>query len=176
MNRIFLFTDVSINPKLKMGFGAYLIIPESDLNGNSSKAIKDDVKVQKFESTSSTKLEIETLLWALDELGKKCKIKSLYRNLVIYTDSQCIAGLLKRRNKLEYCGFKSSRTGNELNHAFFYHAFYIFSDRLKFEVIKLKGHSKLSSKEISHKIFSLVDKGARKALRDYLVLFKSRLT
>ena len=42
-----------------------------------------------------------------------------------------------------------------------------FSDRLKFEIIKLKGHSRSITKDIIHKIFSNVDRGSRKALRDY---------
>lgn len=172
MNRILLFTDISTNPKLKIGFGAYLVIPESDLNENSSDIVKEEAKVRKFESTSSTKLEIETLLWALEELEKYPKEIALYCNLTIYTDSQCIVGLLNRRNRLEYYGFKSSRTKKELNHAVLYQRFYSFSDRLKFEVVKLKGHSKSAEKDILHKIFSNVDKGARKALREYLDLNK----
>ena len=168
MSRIFLFTDVSIDPKLKIGFGSRLIFRESDLNENSHNFIENKVKVQKFESTSSTKLEVETLLWALEELDKKITIKDLYSNLTIYTDSQCIVGLLNRRNRLEYSGFKSSRTKKEFSHAILYRRFYGFSDRLKFEVVKLKGHSKSAAKDILHKIFSKVDKAARKALRKYL--------
>ncbi|MDD5773657.1 MAG: ribonuclease H [bacterium] len=168
MSKIALFTDVSIDPKSKIGFGAYLVIPESDLSENSFDTIKDEVKVRKFESTSSTKLEIETVLWALEELEKSYKIKDIECNLLIYTDSQCIDGLLNRRNRLEYFGFKSSRTKNELHHAILYRKFYDLSDRIKFEIVKLKGHSKVVSKDLLHKIFSNVDKGARKALREYL--------
>jgi ribonuclease HI len=168
MSRIALFTDVSINTNLKIGFGAYLMIPESYLKENSYDLIKKEVKLKKFESTSSTKLEIEALLWSLEELEKSHKEKDLYCNLTIYTDSQCIAGLSGRRTKLERYEFKSSKTNNELNNALLYRRFYRVSDRLKFEIIKLRGHSKSIIKDPLHKIFLNVDKGSRKALRAYL--------
>ena len=168
MSRIAVFTDVSINTNLKIGFGAYLIIPESDLKENSYDLIKKKVKLKKFESISSAKLEIEALLWSLEELEKNHKEIDLYCNVTIYTDSQCIAGLSGRRTKLERSEFKSSKTNQELNNALLYRRFYRFSDRLKFEIIKLKGHSKSIIKDTIHKMFSNVDKGSRKALRAYL--------
>ncbi|WAC07048.1 MAG: ribonuclease H [Thermodesulfobacteriota bacterium] len=168
MSRIALFTDVSINTNLKIGFGAYLIIPESYLKEKLYDLNKKEVKLKKFESTSSTKLEIETLLWSLEELEKSHKEIALYGNVTIYTDSQCIAGLSGRRTKLERSEFKSSKTNKELNNALLYRRFYRFSDRLKFEIIKLKGHSTSIIKDKIHKMFSTVDKGSRKALRAYL--------
>jgi ribonuclease HI len=107
-------------------------------------------------------------LWSLEELEKSHKEKDLYCNLTIYTDSQCIAGLSGRRTKLERSEFKSLKTNKELNNASLYRRFYRFSDRLKFEIVKLKGHSKSMIKDKIHKIFSTVDKGSRKALRAYL--------
>jgi ribonuclease HI len=168
MSRIALFTDVSVNTNFKIGFGAYLIIPESYLKEDGYDLIKKEVKFRKFESTSSTKLEIETLLWSLEELEKSHKEKDLYCNVTIYTDSQCVAGLSGRRTKLECSEFKSSKTNKALNHALLYRSFYRFSDRLKFEIIKLKGHSKSIIKDKIHKMFSTVDKESRKALRAYL--------
>ena len=168
MSRIALFTDVSINKSLKIGFGAYLMIPKSYLKENSYESIKKEVKLKKFELTSSTRLEIEALLWSLEELEKNHKEKDLYRNVTIYKDSQCIAGLSGRRTKLERAEFKRSKTNSILNNALLYRRFYRFSDRLKFEIIKLKGHSKSIIKDTIHKVFSQVDKGSRKALRAYL--------
>ena len=168
MSRIALFTDGSINTNLKIGFGAYLLVPESYLEETSCDVMKKEVKVKKFESTSSTKLEIETLLWALEELEKSHKEIDLYCKVTLYTDSQCIACLSGRRTKLERSKFKSSKTNNELNNALLYRKFYRCSDRLKFEIIKLKGHSKSHLKDTLHKVFFQVDKASRKALRAYL--------
>ena len=174
MNKLALFTDISIDTKLKMGWGAYLVIPELHFNGVSNELIKKMIKVRKFESTSSTKAEVETLLWALEELEKNHKGIELYSNLTIYTDSQCIAGLLGRRHRLEATKFKSLKTNKELNNALLYSRFYYYSDKLKFKVIKLKGHLKSTKKDKLHRIFSNVDKVCRKALRIYLDNDKSR--
>ncbi|NOY71664.1 MAG: ribonuclease H, partial [Gammaproteobacteria bacterium] len=58
------FTDGSVNPQLKVGYGAYLLV--SDLS-TSIASLKYTVKVKRFEQTSSTKLELQTLLWSLSE-------------------------------------------------------------------------------------------------------------
>ena len=173
MGRMALFTDVSVDKDLNIGSGAYLLVPESYLQETSCEVIKKEVKVKKFESASSTKLEIETLLWALEKLEKSHGKIDLYGKVTLYTDSQCIAGLSGRRSKLERTEFKSSKTNNELNNAWLYRRFYCVSDRLKFEIIKLKGHSKSHLKNSPHKVFSQVDKASRKALRAYLEKHKA---
>ncbi len=72
-----LFTDASVNPQSKIGYGAYLAVPPELFPFES---LKMRVKVKKFNQTSSTKLELQTLLWALTSIqnfGKK--ISGLYR-------------------------------------------------------------------------------------------------
>ena len=68
MNRLFLFTDGSVNVHTNIGFGACLSIAEDRLSGIDLKSL---VKVKRFEDTSSTKLELQTLLWALTEIEDK---------------------------------------------------------------------------------------------------------
>jgi len=168
MNTIYLFTDVSLSPKLKFGFGAYLLLDETSFNVTEINSLRKNVKLRKFESTSSTKLEICTLLWALDDLRKivtetpKSEFKSK-----IYTDSQCITGLQHRRTKLEKSNYISSKN-RELNNAAQYKKFYFYQDMLKFDVIKVKGHSKSFTKDRIHQIFAIVDTESRKKLKAYL--------
>ena len=64
--QIYLFTDGSVNPQSGIGFGAYLLL--EDIKTSSFKA-EDKIKIKKFENTSSTKLELETFLWALNDLN-----------------------------------------------------------------------------------------------------------
>ncbi|MFV2055315.1 MAG: hypothetical protein ACC707_02565 [Thiohalomonadales bacterium] len=59
MLNLLVFTDGSVDTKLKVGYGAYLLV--SDLSA-SINSLKDTVKVQRFEQTSSTTLELQTLL------------------------------------------------------------------------------------------------------------------
>ena len=56
IKEIKLFCDGSVNPKTKIGFGAYFIYDEN--------LEKQNIKIKKFVDTSSTKLELEVLLWA----------------------------------------------------------------------------------------------------------------
>lgn len=168
MNTFYLFTDASCNPKLQIGFGAYLLACDFDLKADHMELLKDQVKLKKFEFTSSTQLEIETVLWALQEVEKIIPKSNFSNSLVLYTDSQGLAGLPDRRAKLEQLNFKSIGKNRELNQAALYREFYRASDRWQFKVVKLKGHSKSSAKDRAHILFSCVDKGSRKALKSYL--------
>lgn len=148
-----LFCDGSVNPQIKVGFGAYFILDENIQNQN--------IKTKKFENTSSTKLELEVLLWALkDENIEEKKVQ-------IYTDCQNIFSLLNRREKLERNNFKTS-TNKIVKNELLYKEFYSFIDKYEIEFIKVKGHKKSSLKDEIDKAFNLVDKASRSALREFI--------
>ena len=75
-----------------MGCGAYLLVNE---NEEFNASLKDRIKTKTFTNTSSTKLELQTLLCALGEL------EDASEKIIIYTDSQNIIGLPNRRSNLE---------------------------------------------------------------------------
>ena len=127
------FVDGSVNPKSKVGIGAFYLCNEIE------NFDENEIKIKKFEDTSSTKLELECLLWALKTIDSKDK-------LLIYTDCQNIFSLLNREEKL-----KKSIYLNE---------------KYDLEFIKVKGHKKSSLKDEIDLIFSKVDKKARKELRN----------
>ena len=163
-----LFTDVSLDPRLKLGVGASLVIPAAFLKRQPEGIEKSEVAAQvvvlRFEETSSTKLEVQTVVWALEEYRNSPAAPGA-GNLLVYTDSQCVAGLLSRRPRLERTGFVSSRTHGPLRNAALYRMFYELSDQLGFEVIKVEGHTRTSSRVAVDHIFSIVDKEARKTLK-----------
>lgn len=97
--QIKLFCDGSVNPQLKIGFGAYFIL---DDESSSFEDIKNSIKIKEFKDTSSTKLELEVLLWALENESIKEK------SFIVYTDCQNILGLSERRVKLESNDYKTS--------------------------------------------------------------------
>ena len=163
MKKIKLFTDSSVNPQEKIGFGSFLL-----LNNDETKAFEDlkkDIKLKRFENTSSTKLELQTLLWALDEIEDKNII------IEIYTDCQNIIGLENRRDKLEKNHFYST-SGKLMNNHELYKNFYEKLDKLNLTFIKVKGHKKNSLKDEIDEIFNLVDKASRNALREDLANLK----
>lgn len=159
MKKIKLFCDGSCNPQEKIGYGAYILIGDDnfDLISLKSRSI-----FKKFENTSSSKLEIETLLWALNDIDiKDCIIE-------VYTDCQNIIGLENRREKLEKNNFQTS-SGKLIGNYELYKEFFEKLDKLNLSFIKVKGHKKTSLKDELDAIFNLVDKASRKALRENML-------
>lgn len=159
-----LFADVSVDPKLRIGVGAYLAISasffEAPLRILNSDEVANLIKVKRFEDTSSSKLELQTVLWALQEQPGPLK-----RKISLYTDSQCVSGLLKRRPRLMASDFLSKRTGRPLKNALLYRSFYECYDALGFDVNKVQGHTRARAGDTIQRIFSFVDKMARKKLK-----------
>ena len=151
-----LFTDGSVNTQSNIGYGAYLAVSEHLLSLNS---VKTSVKVRRFEHTSSTKLELQTLLWALND------IQALGRKVILYTDSQNILGLKGRRKRFEQNDYRSKKNKRLSNYAL-YQEFYRMIDHLECELVKVRGHQVSNQKDDISKLFSLVDRAAREALRE----------
>jgi ribonuclease HI len=162
-----LFTDVSLNPQRKLGIGAYLLVPAPFLEIVPHEIKRGEIfarlQLRRFTETSSTKLEVQTVLWALNNIREEfnCSDPGSVR---VYTDSQCVAGLLGRRAGLEANDFISCRSWRPLTNAPLYREFYVAYDALGFEVIKVAGHSRACSNDTVQRIFSYVDKEVRRAL------------
>lgn len=154
--KLFLFTDGSVNTKSEIGYGAYLLVPENEL---FSDGLNSKVKLKRFEKTSSTKLEIQTVLWALSEVG------DFERKIILYTDSQNILGLGGRRERLEKNDFYSKQNRRIINWEL-YRDFYRLTDELNIEIRKVSGHKKTSSKDNIDRLFTIVDRASRNALRN----------
>lgn len=160
--RIELFTDSSVNSQTKIGFAAYL---QRDDKSISLEALKNIIKIKKFENSSSTKLELQSFLWALDEI-KEQKKDILDYEIVVYTDCQNIISLKTRKERLEKNNYHSS-TGKLISNHDLYIKFYEEIDKLDISFVKVKGHKKTILKDEIDNIFNLVDKASRNALRVY---------
>ncbi len=149
--------------------GAYLFVPASYIKSHPDSITWEDVALQlkfrRFDNTSSTRLEIQTVVWAFGEIQKTILNQSQIM-LQVYTDSQCVAGLSERRSKLSSRCFRSQKTGQPLKNADLYRAFYEFHDRVGFSIIKVKGHMRASSRDSVHHIFACVDQEVRKVLKN----------
>ena len=156
--QIYLFTDGSVNPQSSIGFGAYLLLDKLDFFSKLEK----EVKVKKFTNTSSTRLELETLLLALSDISSK------NYKIVIYTDCQNIIGLNDRRDRFEKNKYITGKGKLIKNHEL-YKDFFKLIDNLDCEFIKVKGHKKSSTKDEVDEIFTLVDRATRNALRNSLL-------
>jgi ribonuclease HI len=168
MSSFAVFTDASLNPRLHLGAGACLIVPAAFLEQPAENveaiAVTELVRIKRFEETSSTALEVRTVLWALEEC-----LAGLHDagtgQLHLYCDSQCIAGLPGRRAALEADEYVSRAAGRPLKNAPLYRAFYELQDQLGFSVIKVAGHTRAAARDTAHRIFAYIDKQARRELR-----------
>ena len=155
MEELMLFTDGSVNNHSNIGYGAYLTVPKGGLSFDS---LKTRVKVRAFENTSSTKLELQTLLWALND------IQALGSRVIVYTDSQNIMSLQGRRDRFEQKDYRS-KNNRRLNNYELYQEFYRMTDQLNCEFVKVLGHPVSKQKDDIDRLFTLVDRASRKALR-----------
>lgn len=150
-----LFTDGSVNTRSKIGYGAYLAVFDQEL---SLESMQKNIKVQRFEHTSSTKLELQTLLWALSD------IQNIGLKVLVYTDSQNTIGLPGRRERLEKSEYRS-KNNKRLNNYQLYQQFYRITDQIDVELVKVRGHKATEHKDEIDRLFTLVDRAARNALR-----------
>jgi len=156
LDEMILLTDGSVNTHTNIGYGAYLSVSERGLTVDSLKA---RVKVKRFEHTSSAKLELQTLLWALSD------IKALCSKVTVYTDSQNIMGLQERRDRLEKNDYFSKKN-KRLNNYELYQEFYRVTDQLDCKFVKVRGHQSSKQKDDIDRLFTLVDRASRNALRE----------
>jgi len=155
MDKLMLFSDGSVDTRTSVGYGAYLVMSEIGL---SPDILKDNVKVKRFDDTSSTRLELQTLLWALGDIQTKGK------RVIIYTDSQNIIGLESRRARYEKMSFNSKKK-RPLRNGDLYKDFFALTDRQDLQFVKVAGHKPSKDKDYIEIIFGLVDRASRMALR-----------
>ena len=155
MIELLLFTDGSVNTQTNIGYGAYLAVFDQGLSLDS---LRTHVKVRRFEHTSSTKLELQTLLWGLRDF------QALVSKVTVYTDSQNIIGLQGRRDRFEQNDYRSKKN-RRLNNYKLYQEFYSLTDHLEIEFVKVPGHQGSNQKDGIDRLFTLVDRASRNALR-----------
>jgi ribonuclease HI len=171
LNHDVLFTDASVNSQLKRGVGGYLLLSAASLEAGPAGIDKPDVikhlVTRRFTDAGSTQLEIQTMIWALEDY-RKTSISARPGELTVYTDSQCAAGLLRRRSGLENKNYIGSKTNSVIKNASLYQTFYSLHDELGITVLKVAGHGPSSSHDTVHRIFSILDREVRKALRSWM--------
>ncbi|MBT0665877.1 ribonuclease H [Geobacter pelophilus] len=166
-----LFTDGSVNPQQRLGVGVCLLLPAAFLESSLSEPDLNELAMRcqyrRFTDTSSTQLELQTLLWGVSIYREQ--IAPVERGgLRLYTDSQCIVGLAGRRERLEKHGFSAVHSRRPLSNSALYRAFFAAGDELGFEVVKLAGHCRTAAQDNVQQIFAAVDRCARRELGRWL--------
>jgi ribonuclease HI len=154
MQELFLFFDGSVHSKTKIGCGTCLLVVDKI---SSIDVLKTQIKLKYFDNTSSTKLELQTFLWAIKEV----KIEG---EIVVFTDSQNIIQLPERREYLEKNQYVTAK--NKLHNLHdLYKDFYKTIDQFSCKFTKIKGHMPSRQKNNVEEIFTLVDKASRNGVR-----------
>ena len=83
---------------------------------------------------------------------------------MVYTDSQNIMGLQARRDRLKQNDYLS-RNHRRLNNYELYQEFYSMTDQMDCEFVKVSGHQVSNQKDDIDRLFTLVDRASRRALR-----------
>ena len=159
-----IFTDGSVNQETKTGAGCFLILTDNELLNFDPDYFRRKIERTLFQNTSSTKLEIQTILFALSEIEKNTDLASC--KLDIYTDSQNIISLPSRKQKLISRDYRTGNGERELKNAELYQRFLAILDKTDFRIIKVKGHKKKNEKDEIDLIFTLVDRESRRASRE----------
>lgn len=155
MTDLILFTDGSVNPQLKIGYGACLFVTREEL---ALPPVAANVRVKRFDKTSSTRLELQTLLWALGRIQPKGQ------RVRVMTDSQNIIGLPGRQDRLEKNAYQTKKN-RPIKNGLLYQEFFRIIQRLDCDFVKIKGHKAFRHKDGIDLFFALVDRAARHALR-----------
>ena len=93
------------------------------------------------------------------------KLNVAEMKVIIYTDSQNIIGLPGRRLRFEQNDYRSKKN-IRLNNYELYQEFYRMTDKFNCEFVKVKGHKTSNQKDDIDKLFTLVDRASRNALRE----------
>ncbi|MGZ0707179.1 RNase H family protein [Coraliomargarita sp. W4R53] len=157
MSEWLLFTDGSVNTQTKNGCGAALLTT-SDSHTHTLNELRARIQIHEFTQTSSTKIELQTLLCALENVPVTCS------PLTVYTDSQNILGLVDRRAGFEAQNYQTKK-GLRLGNATLYQAFFKMADDMGFKLVKVKGHKSVAQRDAIDRLFNLVDKASRAACK-----------
>ena len=84
---------------------------------------------------------------------------------MFHTDSQNMVELSERRDRLEQNDYRF-RKNKLLNNHELYREFYKIMDQLDCELIKVKGHLSSMQKDDIDRLFTLVDRASRKAMKE----------
>ena len=171
-----IFIDSSYNPGRRLGVGGFLCIPNCPDEALAHKNVfeelysPDAVKTRIVEHTTNTRLELQTLLWALEslKLDNETKTSGKIGSITIYTDCRTAVDLLRRRKRLESVQYLSKRKGTTLVNADIYKSIFTLYDELSPNLVWIKGHTSEKDRVGIQRIFSEVDRLVRNLLRNYI--------
>jgi len=150
-NIIEAYTDGSCNTKLKIGAWAAIIFI----------ADKEIVLKNTETNTTNNRMELSAVLNVLDYLKTRNIDKS---KIIIYTDSQYVAGIEGRIEKFKLQNYKTKK-GEPVRNEDLVKKLVYFIENMNIDFVKVKAHQKVSDTKNYNRF---VDKLCRKLVREYV--------
>lgn len=166
MNQYFIYTDASFNKNFQTGVAGFFIFNSTAEHEKGLDSIAS-IPTITFTEKNNIRAEIRGALYALEFFEKKIEEKDF--SLTLYTDCQTISHLLERREKLESTHYISKQKKAVLANADIYKAFFLIYDRLRPEIVWVKGHVSSENQTAIQKNFSFIDKAVREKLRSLIL-------
>lgn len=157
---IYLYTDASFSKAHELAVIGYSQFAGSKAH-DSEPLEKRLITCEQITERNNIRAEIRAALLALSSCPDGATV-------LLYSDCQNIIGLPSRREKLEKQKYISQSKGQVLANADLYIQFYQHLDRLNVELIWVKGHSRIKTRDRIQSIFSVLDKEVREKLRGRL--------
>lgn len=150
-NLIEAYTDGSCNTKLKVGAWAAIIFVDD----------KEIVLTNTAINTTNQRMELAAVLNVLDYLKNNKHDNS---RIVIYTDSQYVAGVEGRIEKFKLQDYKTKK-GEPIRNDDLVRELVYFIENMNIDFIKVKAHQKETETKNYNRV---VDKLCRKLVREYV--------
>lgn len=167
VRRFSIFADASFQPQLRIGVSGFLILPH-DGRAEFPLPPASSVRTRVARGGSNTRLELETIIWALiswqERHGRRVEDRAPAA-VTLYTDCRAAKNLLDRRSRLETSNYFSKRSGGPLQHADLYRRFFKLLEAVQPEIIWIEGHTPRRQRGAIQEIFALVDRTVRERLR-----------
>ncbi len=164
-NTFYLFCDGSFDPHSKIGIGAILLLSKRAWE-NTRESNELPIQTRLMQAASIARIELMTALWGFEVLKSDHPKAEVH----LITDCKMIENLPLRRARLDNQCYESKRSGRKLTNADLYMQFFQIYDELCPEITWIKGHSPSSNSTEFQRVFALVDKKARRELRQALSL------
>lgn len=165
MIEYFIFSDASFDPQSAIGVSATLILTNQSFI-KDFKIVDLEILTRRIDRENIARLEFLAVISALIEWKEKYQTTTTNAKITLVVDCMAIKNLLHRRERLEKNKFMSLRKSQVLANADLYQKFLDLYDELRPDIIWIKGHSPKTSQSKLQQVFSMVDKVARKKLRE----------
>jgi len=164
---MYIYTDASFSKNHGLAVLGYALFQNQQEHDDILLSNKNIV-LSVVQETNNIRAEIRASLLALQKCTESCAV-------TLYTDCQNIVNLISRRSRLEKTHFVSQSSGQVLANADLYKEFYALYDRMRPEVVWIKGHASKSKQKTDkvQKNFSSLDKEVRRFLRETVVAHES---